>query len=241
MVVDTSEADAVMEAVAYAFDKLPISVEQACSLPSLNAKEKLLVYMARYTAWARNSLQMNKTFVNLLGDCPEFAVALLFSSITAPAPPWVIEPVKTASRVPSRWAVSHDSTSHILSRSCGSCDYKGVMSIRCTRCFKYDSDVGLQVVVDGTTVAEVGADRLSGNNSVFTYTCKWCGYRQFCNHNRQLFNFSDLVLGETNHCSSNMGPLVCRKCSVPGWKVKMKLTSAAQPWHYLHGPPTPAR
>lgn len=86
-IANTSDADGIMEAVAYAYNKLPFSVQQACSLPSHNVEEKLLVYMAEYTAWARDSLRMSETFVNLLEDSPEFAVALIFSLKTVP-PPW---------------------------------------------------------------------------------------------------------------------------------------------------------
>ena len=219
MVADKSDVDAVMEAVAYAFDKLPFSVQQACSLGNLNVKERLLVYMAQYTAWARDSLRMNETFVNLLGDCPEFAVALLFGSITAPVPPWIAEPIDTGNENSSGWTLSHDSKSHILSRSCGTCKFQGVMSIWCTGCKKYDYEVGSQIVVGGTNVGEVGSHRVSGNQRVFTYTCKWCGHEQSCNQNSQYVN--DPVTDRQYYCVSNVGSLVCRKCNTYGCRGLM--------------------
>lgn len=215
MVADKGDVDAVMEAVAYAYDKLPLPVQQQpISLDSLNVKEKLLVYMARYTAWARDSLRMNKTFIDLLGDCPEFAVALLFSSRAAPVPPWIADPASSAPGDSSKWVVSHDSTSHILSRCCGSCGFKGVMGIWCTSCLRYDFEVGSQIVAGDAAIAEVGANRLSGTSSIFTYTCKWCGHKQTCNHGQQYFN--DPIVGGGYHCASNKGSLVCRKCNISG-------------------------
>ena len=88
-VAKESDIDAVMEAVTYAFEKLPLSVQKGrCSPENLNSREKLLVYMARYIAWARDSFQKNDSFLGLLEDCPDFAVASVFSSRTASAPPW---------------------------------------------------------------------------------------------------------------------------------------------------------
>ena len=86
------DADGMMEAVAYAYNELPFSVQQASSLPSPNVEEKLLVYLAKYTAWARNSLRTNQKFVNLLADCPQFAMALIYSLKTVP-PPWPVSSV----------------------------------------------------------------------------------------------------------------------------------------------------
>lgn len=216
-VTDKGDVDAVMEAVAYAYDKLPLSVQQGpFSLNNLHVKERLLVYMARYAAWARDSLHRSETFINLLVDCPEFAVALIFGSIAAPVPPWVIQ---TGS--PTKGSLSHDSTSHILSRSCGDYGYKGIMCIWCTRCKKYDTEVGSQIVISGTTIGEVEAHRLSGSSSAFTYMCKWCGKGQRCNQNLQYFN--DPTTGKQHLCNSNEGSLVCRKCHIHGFKGKLSL------------------
>ena len=219
MVADKSDVDSVMEAVAYAYDKLPFSVQQACSLGNLNVKEKLLVYMAQYTAWARDSLRMSETFVNLLGDCPEFAVALLFGSITAPVPPWVAQLSSETTKGSAKGSLSYDSPSHILSRSCGSCNYKGVMGIWCTSCKKFDVEVGAQIVFGSTIIGEVGEHRLSGSKTDFTYTCKWCGYKQTCNSTNQYF--TDPITGQQCYCLSHRGSLVCRKCNALGCRVNM--------------------
>ena len=89
MVADKSDMDAVMEAVTYAFGHLTLSVQKGPFSPdSLNSKEKLLVYMVRYMAWARDSFQKNEAFLHLLEECPEFAIALVFTSRSASAPPW---------------------------------------------------------------------------------------------------------------------------------------------------------
>ena len=220
MVADKPDVDAVMEAIAYAYDKLPLS-HGPLSLHNLNLKERLLVYMARYTAWARDSLQTNKTLMNLLGDCPEFAVALLFSSRTASTPPWIAEQIDSATADSSKWAVSHDSTSHILSRSCRGCSYKGIMAIWCTSCKKYDHEVGSQIVICGTTVGELGTDRLSGTKSIFTYTCKWCGYKQTCNNISGYY--SEPITGGGYNCVTSNGSLVCRKCNTNGCRGLMSV------------------
>ena len=222
MVADKHDVDAVMEAVAYAFDKLPLSVKQGpCCLDDLNVKEKLLVYMARYVAWARDSLRMSETFVDLLRDCPEFAVGLLFNSRSASTPPWIAEQIDSVTKDSSLWALSHDSTSHILSRFCGDCGYKGVMGIWCNDCKQYDYEVGAQIVVSGTTVGEMGAHRLSGKKDEFTYTCKWCGLEQRCNHGSQYFN--PPMIGGRYYSISNMGLLVCRKCGTCGCQGEMSM------------------
>ena len=93
-IATTSDADGIMKAVAYAYNTLPFSVQQACSLlSSSDVEEKLLVYMAEYTAWARDSLRMNETFLGLLEDCSEFALALIFSLKKPIAPPWDVNVV----------------------------------------------------------------------------------------------------------------------------------------------------
>ena len=89
MVADKSDMDAVMEAITYAFGHLTLSVQKGLFSPdSLNSKEKLLVYMVRYMAWARDSFQNNEAFLYLLEEYPEFAIALVFTSRSASAPPW---------------------------------------------------------------------------------------------------------------------------------------------------------
>ena len=204
MVADKSDVDAIVEAIAYAYDNLPLS-QGPLSLDSFNVEEKLLVYMAQYAAWARDSLRMNAVFVNLLRDCPEFAIALLFSSTAASIPPWVAEKIDTGES--SKWTLSHDSTSHILSRSCGDCGYRGVMAVCCKSCNRYDYEVELQIVVGGRTIGEVGAHRLSGKNTDFNYTCKWCNREQ---------HYNSLHLNNSDY-------LVCRKCNKRAFEVLMSL------------------
>ena len=198
MVAGKSDVDAVVEAVAYAHDKLPLSLD------NLNVKEKLLVYMARYAAWARASLRINAVFVNMLRDCPEFAIALLFSSTAASTPPWGAEQINIDPGKSSKCTLSHDSTSHILSRSCGDCGYRGVMAIWCKECRRYDYEVELPIVVGGKIIGKVGAHRLSGKNTDFYYTCKWC--------NR-----------EEHYGSVHSYYLVCRKCNRHGYQLTMLL------------------
>ena len=211
MVADKPDVDAVMEAIAYAYDKLPLS-HGPLSLHNLNVKERLLGYMAQYLAWARDSLQTNKKFIDMLGDYPELAVALLFSSRTASTPPWIAGQIDNAIGGSSQWAISYESTSHILSRSCRKCNYKGIMGTWCTSCKKCDYEVGLQIVVGDMIVGEVGADRLSGNQRVFTHICKWCKHEQSYDDNYKYYPEN------ISRCQSNLGSLVCRKCSTYGYQ-----------------------
>ena len=209
MVAEKVDMDAVMEAVTYAFGHLTLSAQKAqCSPDNLDTKEKLLVYMARYMAWAVDSFQKNELFLNLLEDCPDFAVALVFSSRSASAPPWS---AKTSDE-------SFDSTTHILSRSCSNCSYKGVMYIYCTGCKHYDSEVGLQV---GSAAVADGGQRLSGTKEDFTYTCKWCKHKQICNSTSA--SFTDPVSNSSYTAASNLNSLVCRRCNMFGCRGKMTI------------------
>ena len=89
MVAENSDIDAVIEAVTYAFRRLPLSVQTGwCSPKNANSRERLLVYMAQYMAWARDSFQKHDEFYNLLESCHDFAVALVVNSRAASVPPW---------------------------------------------------------------------------------------------------------------------------------------------------------
>ena len=203
--------DAVMGAVTYAFRNLAFSVIQKvhCSPDYLDSKEKLLVYMVRYIAWARDSFQSNAAFLDLLGECPEFAVALVFSSRAALAAPW--------SEPGTENLISYESTDHILSRHCSNCSFQGVMYIWCNYCGQYDFEVGLRV----GTAAVQGAERLSGKNEHFKYTCKWCGRRH--TYGTQSETFICPVTGRKCNGQGNMNPLVCRKCNTFGYMGKMSM------------------
>lgn len=212
MVDDASEVDAVMVAAAFAFLNLPLSVRNvSCSRNYLDSKEKLLVYMARYIAWARDSFQQNVMFLELLEACPGFAVALAVSSGASLVAPW--------SEPGTERLVSYTSTTHILSRYCGTCSYQGVMSIFCIHCRKYDCEVGGQV----GTAAVQGTERLSGDQTDFEYTCKWCQRVQHCNGEHQ--TFSHPLTGKKCWGLLYMNTLVCRKCNTFGCLGGMRLPS----------------
>ena len=205
MVAHESEVDIVIDAVTYAFGNLPFSVSAQkvhCSPNYLDSKERLLVYMVRYIAWARDSFQMNAAFLDLIRDCPEFAVALIVSSRAASAAPW--------SESSTENLISYQSTNHILSRRCSNCLFQGVMYIWCAHCQNYDFEVGLQV----GSAAVLGEERLSGSKEWFRYTCKWCGVKQSCSPNSE--SFYDPRTCRKRNGKSNMNPLVCRKCECMG-------------------------
>ena len=196
MVANKSDIDAVMEAVTYAFGHLTLSVQKGLFSPdSLNSGEKLLVYMVRYIAWARDLFQTNEAFTHLLEESPEFAIALVYTSRSASAPPW------------SNSETAYDSTSHILSRFCGNCTYRGIMYMYCPNCRHYDT--------------EVAAKRLSGNKLEFTYTCKWCSHKQNCNQSFQYFTEPHTSMQYRR--SSNMNTLVCRRCNMFGCRGTMSM------------------
>ena len=210
MVADGSDVDAVMAAVVYAFRNLPLSVQNVwCSRNYLDSKEKLLVYMARYIAWARDSFQENVMFLELLEACPDFAVALVVSSGASLVAPW--------SDPGTERLISYTSTTHILSRLCGSCSYQGVMAIFCIHCHKYDYEVGGKV----GTAAVQGTERLLGHQTDFRYNCKWCRRKQHCNS--ELEHFTYPWTGKKCFEKSYMNPLVCRKCNAFGCMGGMKM------------------
>ena len=207
-----SDVDAVMGSVTYAFRNLPFSVSAQkvhCSPNYLDSKEKLLVYMARYIAWARDAFQTNVAFLDLLAECPEFAVALVVSSRATLAAPW--------SEPGTENLISYESTTHILSRLCTNCFFQGVMYICCTFCRRYDFEVGLQV---GMTAVQ-GTERLSGKKECFIYTCKWCRRQNKCSTDTETFNHP--CTGQICFGKSNMNPLVCRKCNTFGCMGQMSM------------------
>ena len=211
---DESELGAVMEAVAYGFRNLALSVRNVrCSSDYLDSKEKLLVLMARYISWARDSFQQNATFIGLLEECPQFAVALVISSGAALVPPW-FDPHTDR-------LISCDSTTHILSRYCSACSFRGVMYIYCTNCKNYDYEIGLQVGRPAVGGIVEGTERLSGDQRDFTYTCMWCQSQHHCNGKWE--NFTNPWTGKESHGRTNMNPLICRRCNTFGCMGKMRM------------------
>lgn len=212
MVAEESDVEAVMEAVTYAFGHLALSVQKGrCSPENLHSKERLLVYMARYMAWARDSFQKDDAFLGLLEDSSEFAVAMVFSSRAASGAPWSEIVDDDAGSGTSKSVVTSTSATHILSRNCSNCGFRGVMCIYCTSCGMYDVEVGLQI---GSSSATEGAQRLTGSKTAFTYTCKWCQYKQTCNSSYQYF--SDPRAGGSYQNYSYNNTLFCRKCNMFG-------------------------
>ena len=81
------------------------------------------------------------------------------------------------------------------------------MALWCKRCRRYDYEVELPIVVGGKIIGEVGAHRLSGKNTDFYYTCKWCNREE---------HYGSVHLNNSYH-------LVCRKCNRHGNQLTMSL------------------
>ncbi|KAF8459926.1 hypothetical protein BDZ91DRAFT_740598 [Kalaharituber pfeilii] len=194
MVAAANDVEAVMTAVSYAFGNLPFSTSSTrISAPT----EKLLNYFAQYTSWALDVFRTNLEFCSLLENSPDFARALVTNSRSAATPPWssIITDTGIGSTATLDVCAIPDKD-NILCRQCGSCGYIGAAVVHCPQCNRYDCETGDSIQSNGNAIAILGAKRLSGTKTSYTYQCKWCAVS------------TTFPSGSYTHSSR----LYCRKC-----------------------------
>ncbi|KAF8460110.1 hypothetical protein BDZ91DRAFT_785504 [Kalaharituber pfeilii] len=224
VVAEKADVEAMVAVVNYAFGNLPFSSSnpKIISVP----REPLLKYFAHYTSWALDVFTTSDAFCDLLVQCPDFAQALVFNSNPARRPPWV-DAVSQGSdgevvKPPEVSVTSEEDKSHILSRHCSNCGYIGVMSIMCWHCSKVDNEIGVRIKIDNSVLWTVGQDRIYGEKQDFYYTCKWCNKKK---------NYYGSALDYSSHdnnnysLSGNLGSLICRKCTKPGYYRKLTFSN----------------
>ncbi|KAF8459928.1 hypothetical protein BDZ91DRAFT_851821 [Kalaharituber pfeilii] len=172
MVAAADDVEAVMTAVSYAFGNLPFSTSSTRISAST---EKLLNYFAQYTSWALDVFRTNPEFCSLLEDSPGFARALVTNSRSAATPPWssIITDTGVGSTATLDLCAIPDKD-QILSRRCGSCGNIGAAAIYCPKCSRFDNETGYLIHSNGNTIGILGAKRLSGTKTSYTYKCKCC-------------------------------------------------------------------
>lgn len=217
MVAEKEQIDAVMEAVTYAFNNLLLCAVKTKKPAAPPTHERLLSYLAQYVAWALDVFRDHVALADLLGGSSDFTTAMITNCKPASTPPWIQTQVSAESVALKDLVISNDVETHILSRRCGSCGYTGVMSIECGGgCNSLDTDIGSQITVNGALLGAIGEDRLTGTQTDFTHTCKWCKRalkyksrpRHLHSNNRQAFGASFGLVGPREPS------LYCRKCNI---------------------------
>ncbi|KAF8452954.1 hypothetical protein BDZ91DRAFT_853279 [Kalaharituber pfeilii] len=113
MVSDEEDVSAILFAITYAFENLPCTTENKTSLaPNAVPSEKLLKYLAQYTAWSLDVFRGNSEFGSLLHQYPDLATALVMLSHAAATPPWMeVVPKVADDQKASKVAVA---TNHVI-------------------------------------------------------------------------------------------------------------------------------
>ncbi|RPB23927.1 hypothetical protein L211DRAFT_785969, partial [Terfezia boudieri ATCC MYA-4762] len=221
MVAEHTDLVAIVAAVKYAYENLLTNVSSSGA-----PLERLLRYFIQYISWALDAFRSNDEFKKLLAGNSDFAEALVVSCNPALTPPWIIvdgSNSEAASKDTEKimFTTSTDSN-HILYRKC-SCGYTGVMGVQCASCTRFDDQVGTKVEFHGTLLGTFGVSRITGTQTNFQYTCKWCQVTELYNTSARVY-----YTNRGNYTAQScLGSLWCPKCHSRGYNTGSGIISFA--------------